>query len=328
MHYHKTGSFASTALQNAVHHQLNMPMDNGGRHRHCICGELPCPTSSGAHVMKWTAPELILRQTPVPACYTFVHMVRDPARWTISWYDYHRQSPTPEIWIERYYPKCYPALWEHVTALNMSKRVLDDAIALCQRLVQPNVSFYSHLSILSEFDGMRLSALVNILGGESHHSTATGDMLRSAVNAKVLSQSPRIRVLNLLLDDLIIQPVNIITDIVSVVFDAAKVDAASDSLRSQMLHAQNGSMSARSKHITTFRRSAAEKDSMVDILYKDEVLGPIFMLWWRFFNASPPTAPPPNTQPPTAARLKPPTAPRLNSPTSTASTPPPLHTFD
>eukprot|EP00316_Scyphosphaera_apsteinii_P005959 CAMPEP_0119310232 /NCGR_PEP_ID=MMETSP1333-20130426/18302_1 /TAXON_ID=418940 /ORGANISM="Scyphosphaera apsteinii, Strain RCC1455" /LENGTH=276 /DNA_ID=CAMNT_0007314383 /DNA_START=298 /DNA_END=1128 /DNA_ORIENTATION=- len=265
--------------------------------RCCLCEELSCPESrDDAHVMRWAAPELVLRPQLVPRCYAVVHMVRDPARWALSLFDYHRQSPTPEQWVLHYRPSCSSTLVE--SALNMSQELLGGIQALCHRLVQPNISFYDHLTTLPEFDGLRLAAVLNILGLKD--GSRMGDVPRSAANAQVLQRS-RVAVINVFMDDLILQQDRVITDIASFVLNATMVETGLNAtdvetvkvrLSSFMIKSQTANILRKSRpagttsHITTSARSAEEKQNLTAMLYKDQVLGPSFMLWWSIINAT------------------------------------------
>ena len=178
----------------------------------------------------------------------------------------------------------------------MSQELLGGIQALCHRLVQPNMSFYDHLTTLPEFDGLRLAAVLNILGGGI--TNALGDMPRSAANAQVLQRS-RVAVINVFMDDLILQQDRFITDVASFVLDATKVETGLNAtnveteevhLSSLMMKSQTASLLQKSRpagttsHITTSARS--EKQHLTAMLYKDQVLGPSLMLWWSIFNAT------------------------------------------
>ena len=56
----------------------------------------------------------------VPSCNIVVHIVRDPASWAISSYDYHRQHPTPEAWVKHAKPMC---AFKHRNGWNASAEV-------------------------------------------------------------------------------------------------------------------------------------------------------------------------------------------------------------
>ena len=100
LHYHKTGHDLSRVLARGVSSTLaiDLTVAHHQPKRGRFDSELSC--SGRDEVQVWTAPELFPRVAPVPSCNIVVHMVRDPASWAISFYDYHRQDPTPEAWVK------------------------------------------------------------------------------------------------------------------------------------------------------------------------------------------------------------------------------------
>ena len=149
IHYHKTGHDLSRLLQRALVSVLNVTsvMEQKSEKRTCLCEELPCPRRGVAPgTVIWTAPDLVLRPGPLPACYRVVHLVRDPARWSLSFYDYHRQVPTPESWVHSMRPECDWARPQHAIAIGMDAAQLDATKSACLTLVRPGLS-YSLLNV-------------------------------------------------------------------------------------------------------------------------------------------------------------------------------------
>ena len=138
LHYHKTGHDLSRVLASAVSSTLAIhTTESHLKKRKRSDNELSC--SGRDEVQVWTAPELFQRIAPVPSCNIIVHMVRDPASWAISSYDYHRQDPTPESWVKHAKPAC---TFKHRNGWNASTEVLGldsetvgQLVAACTALV-------------------------------------------------------------------------------------------------------------------------------------------------------------------------------------------------
>lgn len=187
-------------LIHGVHRRLGSALDASreSSKRACLCSPIHC--AGPQRIMLWVAPEIWLREErgvqPVPPCVAVVHMVRDPARWALSFYDYHRQKQQPrdERWVYRYRPRCALPHEQYQRALEpfgLSAELLNATLAACRALVWADRSLHEHFSPLrlSEPDGARLAAFMNVLSGP-HLVEAGGDMLRAAVNALALRRMP------------------------------------------------------------------------------------------------------------------------------------------
>ena len=101
-----------------------------------------CTATHGSFGSQWCAFDAHAHahapRAPVCALMRQVHMVRDPVRWAISYYDYHRAVPTPESWVTLKRPSCEPAHAEHAGALGLDVKTMNAAIAACVALVRPN----------------------------------------------------------------------------------------------------------------------------------------------------------------------------------------------
>jgi hypothetical protein len=325
IHYHKTGSYLARQLKNAIlnpslgleegkrlpHlqappsslHQAPFPQHNplslkkgvdhapGTNKRTCICQAFNCDErNETSSIDIWTAPDLSLRLEPLPPCYAYVHMVRDPARWTLSFYDYHRGEPG-ERWDKKYVPICSLAHAGYAAALSLTKPLLNATVAACAALVTPGWSLNQHLRRLPEADGLRLTGLLNILGGGI--SEATGDLARSAANLRTLrsSKNSAVRFINVFMDDFIAEPRVPLAEIAEFVVDLtlgdetqARRSAANTSLANRLVQQQTAKLSNPTGHMTTFRRSRDEKEALLRRHESDPVLAPTYLAWRRLFG--------------------------------------------
>lgn len=162
----------------------------------------------------------MLRPTPLPTCYSVVHLVRDPVRWAISFFDYHSQKPPPEDWIKTGKPVCgqranrnkYATLAALASPLGIDAPLLAAAEAACAALVAPSKTYLWHLSRddteVAEEERLRMMALLHVLDTGSH-----GDLLRAGTNALELvrrggddGDGPTRRVLTLWMEDIVGAP--------------------------------------------------------------------------------------------------------------------------
>ena len=307
LHYHKTGHDLSHVLARGVSTALAMHVTEAHHQpkRERFDSELSC--SGWDEVQVWTAPELFQRVAPVPSCNIVVHMVRDPASWAVSAYDYHRQQPTPEGWVKHATPVC---AFKHRDGWNASAEVLRlDAktvaklMAACTALVQPNKTYWQHLSTLPEWDGLRLMAFMNILGGDIQH--ANGDLTRSAANAlslrRAASATPDVTpplVTTLWMDevlhDLTAAMAGVAEFLVSSLRSGAGhhgerrrlTEALVQRLASALVTAQTMSYQKKSNgsHVTSSPTDVdahARKARLAASLYNDTLLGPVYRTWSR-----------------------------------------------
>ena len=291
IHYHKTGNYLAKQLKNAI---LNpsLGLKEGVEHtnrRTCICQAFNCDERNKTSSI-WIAPDLSLRLKPLPSCYAYVHMVRDPARWALSFYDYQR-GEAGERWAKEYVPICSLAHAGYATALSLTKPLLNATVAACAALVTPGWSLNQHLRRLPEADGLRLTGLLNILGGGI--SEATGDLARSAANLRTLrsSKNSAVRFINVFMDDFIAEPRVPLAEIAEFVVDLtlgdetqARRSAANTSLANRLVQQQTAKLSNPTGHMTTFRRSRDEKEALLRRHESDPVLAPTYLAWRRLFG--------------------------------------------
>ena len=118
-------------------------------------------------------------------------------RWAVSFYDYHRQNPTPEGWVKRSNPVCsFAHPGEYTEALGLAPETVRQLEAECATLVQPGETYWHHLTTMSETDGLRFMTYMNIFGTRS-------DLARSAANARFLEQAAPARVTTLWMDEVV-----------------------------------------------------------------------------------------------------------------------------
>ena len=248
--------------------------------------------------MLWVAPEIWLRDErgvqPVPSCVGVVHMVRDPARWALSFYDYHRQvqQPRDERWVHRYRPRCTLPYKQYQRALEpygLTSRLLNATMEACRALVWPNRSLHEHLLRLSERDGARLSALMNVLSGPKLVE-AGGDMLRAAVNALTF-RAMSLAVLDWRLDDAMANLNDSMAALAHFLVGTSNHTLA-DELASDLVHAEQASLSRQKtskgpKHVTSILSSDERKAALLASLESDPVLSELFAVFRRALAASP-----------------------------------------
>ena len=323
LHYHKTGHDLSRVLASAVSSTLAIHKTKSHlKKRKRSDNELSC--SGRDEVQVWTAPELFQRIAPVPSCNIIVHMVRDPASWAISSYDYHRQDPTPESWVKHAKPAC---TFKHRNGWNASTEVLGldsetvgQLVAACTALVQPGKTYWQHLSTLTEADGVRLMAFMNIFGGEL--GAACGDLTRSAANAlsfRAAAATPDVMpplVANLWMDavvhDLAVAMAGLADFLVSSLGRDAShragesrrlAEALVERLGSALVTAQEADFQKKSSrsgtsHVTSNTTSIdaqTRKARLTASLYDDALLGPVYRQWCRVLIRATLSSPVPTT---------------------------------
>ena len=176
--YHKTGWELTNTLINAIRPKrlLSLHADysrsKGDTWRTCLCDNFTCD-GEDRRAHKWHAVDLAPRPTPLPAaCFAVVHMVRDPARWAISFYDFHRQQPPPEGWIHNHIPDCRGVTThgENARAVGIDGTLLDAAVEACTSLVDAQASYFDHLRTYDgdEANGLRSMALLHLLDAPAH----------------------------------------------------------------------------------------------------------------------------------------------------------------
>ena len=343
--YHKTGFVLSKLLESITRSETDAPKGWSPPSRKCLCSKRLSCESGELDVARWDAPELLLSPAPVPSCYYVVHMVRDPARWALSFYDYHSQTPTPEAWADesQRHPHCGPKSAEFAEALGLREPLLGAAIAACEELTHPGRSYVQHMRMLPESDGLRFTAYMNLWGNNGQ----VGDMLRSAANAVALRQrGAEARVLTFSMDEMASAPETAFGQLAAIVADAAGRPGDSSAWVQQLAdtfaEAEAAEYAKKSKtkcvlrqcHMTSGSSASAlaRKANLTKILNNDPVLGPIFELWRRVVypdspapRAAPvlaPTLPPPaRTQPP--PQLPPPPSPSQLPPSPSPPPSPP-----
>ena len=293
IHYHKTGNILTPQLKEGILKYKELGLSKGATplkgKRRCVCGALPCKEKGESTI--WTAPEMSLRPSPMPPCYAFLHMVRDPAKWAVSFYDYHRAGHEIKAWVG-YELNCTVGQPTHASALEMSGALLDATVAACAALVTPGHTFYRHLRDLPEKDGLRLVALLSIFGGtnlESH--LPTGELGRSAANLRKMQETPQARVLNMFMDDFITRPAVAMSKVSDFVTNLTMGDATEEkrarvraSLANKMAQRQTELLRKPSHHMTFQQRSHEQKEALLLHLDSDPVLAPTYRVWRRLFG--------------------------------------------
>ena len=294
--YHKTGWELTNILMNAIRHPLSLHGHNfdrsGGSHwRTCLCDDLTC-AGEKRRAHKWHAVDLAPRPTPLPACFVVVHMVRDPARWALSWYDFHRQQPPPEGWIHSHAPNCTTIVSHDESArlVGVGGDLLEAAMLACATLVDPSHSYYAHLRAYDEDEraGLRSMALLHVLDTQLR-----GDLLRAAANAVTLRRTlgPE-RVLTVWMDQIVAEPEasfgRLATFLVGVDVPAVAQSAAVASALLEAQAAAFGSKACSSSHVTSSHSSANRKAELTATLETDAVLAPIYALWRDAFDGEAP----------------------------------------
>ena len=295
--YHKTGWQLTNTLMNAVRHPLSLHghdfSRSGGEHwRTCLCDDFACD-GEPRRAHKWHAVDLAPRPSPLPACFVVVHMVRDPARWALSWFDFHRQQPPPEGWIFTHGPNCTKILSNDESArlVGVGPGLLDAAVLACSRLVDPSHSYFEHLRSYDgdERAGLHSMALLHVLD-----NMLRGDLLRAAANAVTLRRTLGLeRTLTVWMDAIVAEPEASLGRLASflVGVDVPAV-ARSAAVASALLEAQEaafGSKACSSSHVTSSHSSADRKAELTAALEADAVLAPIYALWRGAFDGQAPT---------------------------------------
>ena len=221
--YHKTGYILSKLLEHVAVSETGAARGWSAPSRKCLCSERGCESGEELDVARWPSPELLLSPAPLPSCFYVVHMVRDPARWALSFYDYHSQTPTPEHWVEESsrHPYCGPKTAEFAEALGLREPLLGSAIAACDELTTPSWTYLQHLQRLPERDGLRFMAFMNLFGRDG--GGQVGDMLRAAANAAALRRGAGsgARVLTFSMDEMATSPEISFAQLAAFVADAA-----------------------------------------------------------------------------------------------------------
>lgn len=311
--YHKTGHNLVRVLIETTHKVLNLPVRHGhAKHRVC-CPSFACP--SAGYTSEWFAPDLALSPVPVPPCFAIVHMVRSPASWALSFYDYHVQDPTPEKSVETAKPVCelaHPP--EYMDALpGLRAGWVGDAVAACQAIVErnPHHSILQHLRTLPETEGLRLAVLLNLFRDSRVHRNGlpagNGDMMRAAANQVTIerrqgevaaaSATPldsRARVTTIWMDETIGAPEATMTQLAAFLIDAVGEATAKNnasqvaSLASQLLsdQAQSFAKASKGNHVTggghgrNPNATVERRARLIAGLEADPIFAEAFA-WWR-----------------------------------------------
>ena len=305
LYYHKTGHDLSRTLARVVSSMLTGDKGKFGFPYHYkrqrFSADHSCP--EGGKVSVWPAPELF-PLAPLPSCNIVVHMVRDPALWAISAYDYHRQDPTPEHWVKVYKPSCsfkHREGWTNSsTVLGLDAKTLTRLMKACNALVKPGKTYWEHLNILTEADGVRLTAFMNIFGGEA--TAAFGDLTRSAANGLSLRGTLNV---NLWMDEVMSNLEPAMKSLANFLVSSLGRDneyqeerrrltrTLLEQLTSALVTAQEVNYGTKSrssnKHVTsstTDVKVKTRKARLAANLSSDALLGPVYRQWSRNFEAN------------------------------------------
>mmetsp|Transcript_16328 Transcript_16328/g.52374 ORF Transcript_16328/g.52374 Transcript_16328/m.52374 type:complete len:312 (+) Transcript_16328:171-1106(+) len=289
VHYHKTGHDLTRSIRGVLIGSLRLYASNSSvldcarcrvLHRACPwrCGQLqwldPLPER---HLVIVTAPDVACIQKEIPSSHRIVHFVRDPARWAISAYDYHKQVPTPEPWVQD---------WDHGTICRLPElpyqAILDAeltrvALQMCTRLYDLNQTLYGNLRQLPEDGGVRLMALFGVLAaGTGWHWQ--GDTLRMAMNARALQPlAVQGRVHTVWLDNVVQRPEFVFQRLARFLLPSAPSQIAAEAGRTLVRH-QKAEFAKQStgKHVTSTRLNDSRKDHLLSVLNTEPTLKRIF----------------------------------------------------
>ena len=301
LHYHKTGHDLSPLLAKRASRFLDGVQFSGRvseNKRSAFSHPLNCHSAKDIQV--WTAPDIALRTSPVPSCYFVVQFIRDPSDWAISYYDYHRQVPTPEVWVKRHQPNCSFAQQQYPEALGLDAETVHQLMTACTALVSPGKSYWWHLNTLPEAEGLRLMAYMNILGGQCDDDAAAGDLGRAAANVVALKSQDtmRHRMANVWMDEVLTDLDGAMRELAAFLVNAfdRRDDEGSDAhgptlvqqLRAALVDAETTRFEAKAggAHITSSNSTAAKdrKARLVASLQADLLLGPVHRRWRLLFD--------------------------------------------
>ena len=338
VHYHKTGHHLSRLLAEELvaagagmlkirqhNYSAECPRSrhtqcrNGLRRttkRGCYCEKVQCVgqlhvvgrnrterTNTTIDVI--TAPQLWQRTAPLPSCVKVVHMVRDPAHWAISYYDYHRQIPLAESWVTRINATC--RLKETLTipqGHGITTMQLHRASEACIALIgDSNVTFHHALQHLPEVDGLRFVAFMLILhtrDDQQQPCSGVGDLLRAAFNAHTL-RSHGVDVFTMHMDQTNKHVKEVLGRLAAFVSRAIGQDGMAAPLAEKMVAAERAAMARPidAKHFTSIANTSSPRDHakatsalsarsarLAALLTHDPVVGPIFAACRRMLSSA------------------------------------------
>ena len=164
VNYHKTGAAFVLSLMRVLtshaplHVRLAAHVPQPFRQR-CTSQPVGALAECTADLVRWSSPELVC-VPPFPACYAHVvHFVRDPTRWAISAYDFHRQTPPAEEWAARRGNNLCAPSERRVYAGVLSEAEVAAAAGACEALAPPNASLHEILNALPEADSIPSSSI-------------------------------------------------------------------------------------------------------------------------------------------------------------------------
>jgi len=270
MHYHKTGHDLSGDFMISIENETNFEMTQGAylkRHGTCAVKNF----TVGSFFIQ-TAPNYFCNLTRIfPKNTRIVHMVRDSYDHIISSFLYHRQMPTPEIWVTSHNPCTRSAKYLHSMrhTLGLDRSSIKKIIILCERLnkMMPNQTFYHRLRNLPLNDSIRLEAARFLI---SDGRDAGGDILRLPNNILRLRES-NAEVLTVGMNQWYQN--GTIDDALQFLFG----DSIEEEARENILnHVKNLIAKPLFKgHLTKGRISQEEKEWLKSVLKNDTVLGPV-----------------------------------------------------
>ena len=287
VNYHKTG-FAATALilQVLSHAGLRISRSDPADARSFV-NTSRLNMWCKADMAQWWAADAISNPAVSQSCFDNVlHFVRHPARWTVSFYDYHRQRPNPEKWTEHLNDLCsqQPAYAE----MYKQEATLHSLQADCYaRFGRTNQSLYSYFQLLPEPEGLRLALYFLLFGGDPFASGLSmsqgkprvvgGDILRATINSK-LFRAWHFNVTNLDMDSLLNDPTRTITDTVAHLALSSSAVAGHDvaSIEKQWCDLNTKAMNRKvSQHITSRPGSSQRKSALACSLVRHTDVGDV-----------------------------------------------------
>lgn len=288
VHYHKTGHDLTRSIRSLLTTLLLYNSNSSDLDRsRCRHQGFACPWRCGqqlwfsilptSHLAIVTAPELACVQVEVPSSHRIVHFVRDPSRWAISAYDYHKQDPTPESWVEdrNHGTICrLPSLAYHSI---IDAELVDMALTMCSHLYDPTRTFLQHLRQLPEEDGVCLVALYGVLAAGTGWHWA-GDTLRMAMNARALqSLAVQGRVHTVWLDQLVQNPGLVFQHLARFLLPSVSFNIA-DAVGQKLVRHQEVELAAKigHKHVTSTHLNDSRKVHLTSMLTSEPTIGRIF----------------------------------------------------
>ena len=298
IHYHKTGHVLTRTIGSVLLGNLLLFSPNASRYslglygKRCRSFGSQCPWTCGQ--LRWldvlpqdrlvivTAPELACVGVSIPSTHRVVHFVRDPARWAISAYDYHRQDPTPEAWVEAFpgngtFEICrLPALPYHAI---LDRELANATLQMCHDLYRSTETLHQHLQRLREDEGVRLMALFGVLGaGAGWHWE--GDMLRMAMNARALQPlAEQGRVHTVWLDEVVQNPEAVFERLARFLLPSVPSTVAVRAGQTLALQ-ERAELRAKSGglHVTSLRLNESRKVRLISMLTNEPILARVFAL--------------------------------------------------